>query len=161
MEKVFATWEKVFVTLKKCSQHKKRCSQHSQHASQHHDPTAGMFPDSNRVAEKVSDRTLAVPLNINLGGDPSQFRKSRSPLHSPSQRTQNRAVYFGTASHVMASPGRRQRGNPVTMIRTNLICQPRLPNPQFFLVPEPYRMQLAADIRARTKDLTKSQSRCG
>jgi hypothetical protein len=48
MEKVFATWEKVFATLKKCSQH-------SQHASQHHDPTAGMFPNSNRVAGKVSD----------------------------------------------------------------------------------------------------------
>jgi hypothetical protein len=43
----------VFATLKKCSQH-------SQHASQHHDPTADMFPDSNRVAEKVSDPSARI-----------------------------------------------------------------------------------------------------
>jgi hypothetical protein len=67
MEKVFATWEKVFATLKKCSQHEKRCSQHekkcsqhSQHASQHHDPTADMFPNSNRVAEKASDPSARI-----------------------------------------------------------------------------------------------------
>jgi hypothetical protein len=69
-EKVFATWEKVFGTLKKCSQHEKRCSQHekrcsqhSQHASQHHDPTADMFPNSNRVAEKVSDPSASSSVN--------------------------------------------------------------------------------------------------
>jgi hypothetical protein len=59
-KKVFATWEKVFATLKKCSQHEKRCSQHSQHALQHHDPTADMFPDSNRVTEKVSDPSARI-----------------------------------------------------------------------------------------------------
>jgi hypothetical protein len=46
MERVFATWE--------------RCSQHSQHASQHHDPTANMFPNLNRVAEKVSDPSARI-----------------------------------------------------------------------------------------------------
>jgi hypothetical protein len=45
---------------KRCSQHEKRCSQHSQHASQHHDPTANMFPNSNRVAEKVSDPSARI-----------------------------------------------------------------------------------------------------
>jgi hypothetical protein len=59
-EKVFATWKKVFATLKKCSQHEKRCSQHSQYASQHHDPTADIFPNSNRVAEKVSDLSAYI-----------------------------------------------------------------------------------------------------
>jgi hypothetical protein len=60
-KKVFATWEKCLQHEKRCSQHGKRCSQHSQHASQHHDPTADMFPDSNRVARKMSDvRALAV-----------------------------------------------------------------------------------------------------
>jgi hypothetical protein len=60
MEKVFATWEKVFATWKEFSQHGKRCSQHSQHASQHHDPTANMFPDSNRVAGNVSDAIARI-----------------------------------------------------------------------------------------------------
>jgi hypothetical protein len=59
-KKVFTTWEKVFATLKKCSQHEKRCSQHSQHASQYHDPTAHMFPNSNHVAEKVSDPSARI-----------------------------------------------------------------------------------------------------
>jgi hypothetical protein len=36
------------------------CSQHSQHVSQHHDPTADMFPDSNRVAKKVSDASVRI-----------------------------------------------------------------------------------------------------
>jgi hypothetical protein len=45
---------------KRCSQHGKSCSQHSQHASQHHDPTANMFPNSNRVAEKVSDPSARI-----------------------------------------------------------------------------------------------------
>jgi hypothetical protein len=45
---------------KRCSQHEKRCSQHSQHASQHHNPTADMFPNSNRVAEKVSDPSARI-----------------------------------------------------------------------------------------------------
>jgi hypothetical protein len=45
---------------KRCSQHEKRCSQHSQYASQHHDPTADMFPNSNRVAEKVSDSSARI-----------------------------------------------------------------------------------------------------
>jgi hypothetical protein len=45
---------------KRCSQHGKRCSQHSQHASQHHDPMADMFPNSNRVAEKVSDPNARI-----------------------------------------------------------------------------------------------------
>jgi hypothetical protein len=59
-KKVFATWEKCLQHEKRCSQHGKRCSQHSQHASQHHDLTADMFPDSNRVARKMSDvRALA------------------------------------------------------------------------------------------------------
>jgi hypothetical protein len=49
--------EKVFATLKKCSQHEKRCSQH---ASQNHDPTAHMFPNSNHVAEKVSDPSARI-----------------------------------------------------------------------------------------------------
>jgi hypothetical protein len=51
MKKLFATWEKVFATLKKCSQHEKRCSQH-------HDPTVDMCPNSNHVAEKVSDPSV-------------------------------------------------------------------------------------------------------
>jgi hypothetical protein len=59
-ENVFAPWEKVFATLKKCSQHEKRCSQHSQHASQHHDLAADIFPDSNRVAERVSDPSVRI-----------------------------------------------------------------------------------------------------
>jgi hypothetical protein len=59
MEKVFATWEKVFATWKKCSQHGKRCL-YLQHASQHHDPTTDMFPDSNRVARKVSDASSRI-----------------------------------------------------------------------------------------------------
>jgi hypothetical protein len=59
-KKVFPTWEKVFATLKKCSQHEKRCLQHSQHASQHHDPTTDMFPNSNRVVEKVSDPSARI-----------------------------------------------------------------------------------------------------
>jgi hypothetical protein len=46
--------------IEKCSQHEKRCSQHSQHASQHHDPTVDMFPNSNRVAEKVSDPSARI-----------------------------------------------------------------------------------------------------
>jgi hypothetical protein len=50
----------VFATWKKFSQHGKRCSLHSQHASQHHDPTADMFPDSNRVAKKVSDASARI-----------------------------------------------------------------------------------------------------
>jgi hypothetical protein len=50
-----ATWKKCSQHGKMCSKHGKKCSQHSQHASQHHDPTASMFPDSNRVARKVSD----------------------------------------------------------------------------------------------------------
>jgi hypothetical protein len=45
---------------KRCSQHEKRCSQHSQHISQHHDPTADMFPNSNRVTEKVSDPSARI-----------------------------------------------------------------------------------------------------
>jgi hypothetical protein len=60
MEKVFATWEKVFATWEKVFATLKKCSQHSQHASQHHDPTADMFPDSNRVAEKVSDPSARI-----------------------------------------------------------------------------------------------------
>jgi hypothetical protein len=43
--------------IEKCSQHEKRCSQH---ASQHHDPTANMFPNLNRVAEKVSDPSARI-----------------------------------------------------------------------------------------------------
>jgi hypothetical protein len=54
MEKGVRNIEKVF------SQHEKRCSQHSQHASQHHDPTADIFPNSNRVAEKVSDLSAYI-----------------------------------------------------------------------------------------------------
>jgi hypothetical protein len=67
MENVFAACENVFATWKKCSQHGKRCSQHgkrwlqhSQHAWQHHDPTTDMFPDSNRVAWKVSDASTQI-----------------------------------------------------------------------------------------------------
>jgi hypothetical protein len=50
----------VFATWKKFSQHGKMCSQHSQHTSQHHDPTADMFPDSNRVAKEVFDASVRI-----------------------------------------------------------------------------------------------------
>jgi hypothetical protein len=72
---VFATWEKVFATLKKCWQHEKRCSQHSQHASQHHDPTADMFPNSNRVAEKTSDPSARIG---RTGASSSEEQSNRS-----------------------------------------------------------------------------------
>jgi hypothetical protein len=55
-----ATWERCSQHGKMCSQHEKRCSQHSQYISQHHDPTADMFPNSNRVAEKVSDPSARI-----------------------------------------------------------------------------------------------------
>jgi hypothetical protein len=64
----------VFATWKKFSQHGKRCSQHSQHTSQRHDPTTEMFPDSNRVAKKVSDASARFgrpgagsPVDFNRG----------------------------------------------------------------------------------------------
>jgi hypothetical protein len=39
---------------------RKGVRKHSQHASQHHDPTADMFPNSNRVPEKASDPSARI-----------------------------------------------------------------------------------------------------
>jgi hypothetical protein len=118
-EKVFATWEKVFATLKRCSQHEKRCPQHLQHASQHHDPTADMFPNSNRVAEKVSDpsaqigrpdasssffliRTQFLPKADVRGSSPWFHDRHVHMLHGPGPQ--------GNNSQIVCQRGRRATG---------------------------------------------------
>jgi hypothetical protein len=67
--------------IEKCPQHEKSCSQHSQHVSQHHDPTADMFPNSNRVAEKVSDPTSSS--DVLLGGSFSISWHFKAPHPNP------------------------------------------------------------------------------
>jgi hypothetical protein len=66
MKKVFATWEKVFATFAT--------------ASQHHDPTADMFPDSNRVARKVSDASARIGRPSASSSEEEIFSRPRKPL---------------------------------------------------------------------------------